>query len=130
MDSAGIACNDIDQMAGCILGGGTAVNAGLFFKPPSRDFDYNFPAGWKAADMTPYVNKVFARIPSTDTPSTDGKRYLQEGHNVLAAGLKKSGWQQVTANQSPNKKNKVFAHTPYMVSWTHFLDFYRKLIYV
>jgi cellobiose dehydrogenase (acceptor) len=32
VDSAGIACTDMDQMAGCVLGGGTAVNAGLWFK--------------------------------------------------------------------------------------------------
>ena len=32
VDSKGIACTDTDQMAGCVLGGGTAVNAGLWFK--------------------------------------------------------------------------------------------------
>jgi cellobiose dehydrogenase (acceptor) len=31
VDSKGIACDDTDQMAGCVLGGGTAVNAGLWF---------------------------------------------------------------------------------------------------
>lgn len=31
-DSTGIACTDTDQMAGCMLGGGTAVNAGLWWK--------------------------------------------------------------------------------------------------
>lgn len=32
VDSAGIACSDTDQMTGCVLGGGTAVNAGLWWK--------------------------------------------------------------------------------------------------
>jgi cellobiose dehydrogenase (acceptor) len=32
VDSAGIACTDTDQMAGCVLGGGTAVNAALWWK--------------------------------------------------------------------------------------------------
>ena len=32
VDSNGIACTDTDQMAGCVLGGGTAVNAGLWWK--------------------------------------------------------------------------------------------------
>jgi cellobiose dehydrogenase (acceptor) len=32
VDSAGIACTDTDQMAGCVLGGGSAVNAGLWWK--------------------------------------------------------------------------------------------------
>jgi cellobiose dehydrogenase (acceptor) len=31
-DSAGISCTDTDQMAGCVLGGGTAINAGLWWK--------------------------------------------------------------------------------------------------
>lgn len=31
-DSAGIACRDTDQMAGCVLGGGTAINAALWWK--------------------------------------------------------------------------------------------------
>lgn len=46
----------------------------------------------------------------------DGQRYLQEGFNVLAGGLKKSGWSEVTANNAPNQKNRTFAHTPYMFS--------------
>lgn len=29
--TAGVACDDTDQMAGCVLGGGTAVNAGLWW---------------------------------------------------------------------------------------------------
>lgn len=32
VDSAGIACSDVDRMAGCLLGGGTAINAGLWWK--------------------------------------------------------------------------------------------------
>lgn len=32
VDSNGVACADTDQMAGCVLGGGTAVNAGLWWK--------------------------------------------------------------------------------------------------
>lgn len=35
VDSAGIACTDTDQMAGCVLGGGTAVNAGLWWRVSS-----------------------------------------------------------------------------------------------
>ena len=32
VDSLGISCSDHEQMAGCVLGGGTAVNAGLWWK--------------------------------------------------------------------------------------------------
>ncbi len=35
VDAGGIACTDTDQMAGCVLGGGTAVNAGLWWRVSS-----------------------------------------------------------------------------------------------
>ncbi|KAL1862980.1 hypothetical protein VTK73DRAFT_6524 [Phialemonium thermophilum] len=116
VDSAGIACTDTDQMEGCVLGGGTAVNAGLWWKPYSLDWDYNFPAGWQSKDMAAATSRVFSRIPGTDTPSTDGKLYLQQGFNVLTSGLAAAGWKSVTANNVPDQKNHTYAHTPYMYS--------------
>lgn len=116
VDSAGIACNDIDQMAGCVLGGGTAVNAALWWNPNPLDWDYNFPTGWKSADMAAATKRVFSRIPGTDTPSMDGLRYYQEGENVIAGGLAQGGWTNVTANNVPGQKNRTFSHTPFMFS--------------
>ncbi|KAK4123284.1 carbohydrate-binding module family 1 protein [Parathielavia appendiculata] len=116
VDSKGIACDDTDQMAGCVLGGGTAVNAGLWFKPYSLDWDYLFPTGWKSRDISAAINKVFSRIPGTDTPSTDGKRYLQQGFDVLANGLGQGGWSKVTANSSPDRKNRTYSNAPFMFS--------------
>ncbi|KAL5472435.1 hypothetical protein PMIN07_000881 [Paraphaeosphaeria minitans] len=114
VDSAGIACTDTDQMAGCVLGGGTAVNAALWWKPVAVDWDTNFPAGWKSADIKSSVDAVFKRIPGTDTPSSDGKRYKQEGFNVLASAFAAAGWKQVTANNVPDQKDRVFSHSPFM----------------
>jgi len=59
---------------------------------------------------------VFSRIPGTDAPSTDGKRYKQEGFDVLAGGLSRSGWAKVTANQLPDRKNRTFSNAPFMFS--------------
>ncbi|KAI1276713.1 fungal cellulose binding domain-containing protein [Xylaria sp. FL0933] len=115
-DSAGISCTDTDQMAGCVLGGGTAINAGLWWKPNTIDWDYNFPSGWKSSDMTGATSRVFSRIPGTDTPSKDGKRYLQQGFDVISGGLAKAGWTNVTANNVPTQKNHTFTHTPFMFS--------------
>jgi cellobiose dehydrogenase (acceptor) len=114
VDSAGIACTDIDQMAGCVLGGGAAVNAALWWKPNPKDWDYNFPTGWKAADIKGATDRVFKRIPGTDTPSVDGKRYKQEGFEVLSTAFKSAGWKQVTANDVPEQKHNVFSHSPFM----------------
>jgi cellobiose dehydrogenase (acceptor) len=114
VDSAGVACTDMDQMAGCVLGGGTAVNAALWWKPVNVDFDANFPNGWKSSDMSPAVDRTFKRIVGTDTPSMDGKRYKQEGFDVLTGALGADGWRQVTANDKPNEKHRVFSHAPFM----------------
>ncbi|KAI3337680.1 fungal cellulose binding domain-containing protein [Ustulina deusta] len=115
-DSAGISCTDTDQMAGCVLGGGTAINAGLWWKPNSLDWDYNFPTGWKSSDMAGATSRVFSRIPGTDAPSKDGKRYLQQGFDVISGGLASGGWTSVVANDVPDQKNHTYTHTPFMFS--------------
>ncbi|KAL4864935.1 hypothetical protein BDV12DRAFT_211335 [Aspergillus spectabilis] len=116
VDSAGIACPDNDQMAGCVLGGGTAVNSGLWWKPYSRDFDEGFPSGWGYDDIAPSVKKVFSRIPGTITPSTDNFIYLQEGPSVLINGLLASGWKFSSFNDSPEEKYRSVGNSPYMFS--------------
>ncbi|KAF2496966.1 cellobiose dehydrogenase [Lophium mytilinum] len=115
-DASGIACTDIDQMAGCVLGGGTAVNAALWWKPNPVDWDYNFPAGWKSSDMSAATSRVFSRIPGTDHPSADGQLYLQQGYNVLSSALSAGGWKYVVPNDVPSSKDMVYGHTPYMFS--------------
>lgn len=110
------ACTDTDQMAGCILGGGTAVNAGLWWNPNPADWDYLWPSGWGSSDMAASSQAVFSRIPGTDTPSLDGVRYLQTGYSVVAEGLALAGWESITANNVPSEKNRTYAHTPYMYS--------------
>ncbi|KAI1089568.1 carbohydrate-binding module family 1 protein [Rostrohypoxylon terebratum] len=116
VDSTGIACTDTDQMAGCVLGGGTAVNSGLWWKPYSLDWDYNFPEGWQSADMAAATARVFSRIPGTYSPSMDGKLYYQQGFDVLSGGLKTAGWTEVAANDVPDEKNHIYSHTPFMFS--------------
>ncbi|KAI8241346.1 Cellobiose dehydrogenase [Colletotrichum sp. SAR 10_96] len=115
-NSAGIACQDTDQMAGCVLGGGTAINAALWWKPYSLDWDYNFPTGWKSSDVAAATSRVFSRIPGTTTPSQDGKVYLTAGRDVISAGLKSGGWTELDLNANPNSKNRTFGKTPYMYS--------------
>ncbi|QPC72185.1 hypothetical protein HYE68_002937 [Fusarium pseudograminearum] len=116
VDSAGIACPDTDQMAGCVLGGGTAVNAGLWWRPTPEDWDYNFPDGWKAKDMAKYEQRVFSRIPGTMVPSMDGKLYLDQGFKVVAGALNKAGWGEVNALKEPTAKNHTYTHPPFMFS--------------
>ncbi|KAL5361221.1 hypothetical protein BJX96DRAFT_185209 [Aspergillus floccosus] len=115
-DSKGIACDGVDQMAGCVLGGGTAVNAGLWWRPYPLDWDVNFPSGWQSADMLPATDRVFSRIPGTITPSTDSRLYLQQGANVLSNALLAGGYRSLNLNDNPDQKNHTLGHTPYMFS--------------
>ena len=114
VNSAGVACTDVTQMAGCVLGGGAAVNAALWWHPVDIDFDYNFPPGWKSADVKPAIDRVFKRIPGTDIPSMDGIRYKQEGFDILSGALGAGGWKSVIANDQPNEKNRTYSHSPFM----------------
>ena len=116
VDSAGIACPDIGTMSGCVLGGGTAINAGLWWNPVALDWDMNFPTGWKSTDLAPAISRVFSRIPGTYTPSLDGVLYNPSGYNLIGKGLAAGGWANVSANSVPNSKNRTFSHTPYMYS--------------
>jgi cellobiose dehydrogenase (acceptor) len=117
-DSTGVACDDYDTMAGCVLGGGTAVNAGMFFKPQDHDWDYNWPEGWQSSDVVDATEAMFSRIPGTDTPSMDGKRYLQEVYNVLGTAVDQAGWTNLTEgiNNMNNQKYQSFGHAPFMYS--------------
>jgi cellobiose dehydrogenase (acceptor) len=63
-----------------------------------------------------YTRKVFARIPSDDTTSMDGKRFFQQGYEVIAGGLRAANWINITANNLPDTKNKAYSYTPFMFS--------------
>ncbi|GAB7364230.1 hypothetical protein MBLNU230_g4779t1 [Neophaeotheca triangularis] len=115
-DSDGIACTDVSVMAGCVLGGGTAVNSGLWWRPNPEDFDYNFPEGWQGADMEEAVARAFDRIPFTDHPSMDGIIYKPEGYEVVAGALAAAGWSNVTAGDAPARKNMTFSRPNHMFS--------------
>lgn len=110
-----ITCSDqADNPAGCVLGGSTAVNSALWWRPPAEDFDENgYPEGWKAADMQAAIDRAFSRMPATDRPSPDGVLYSPEGYNVVSAALAAAGWNNVTANEVPDEKNGTFSYANY-----------------
>ncbi|KAI1421789.1 cellobiose dehydrogenase [Xylaria sp. FL1777] len=112
----GVICTDVDQMAGCVLGGGVAVNSGLWWKPHPDDWDYLWPQGWKSQDLAAPTDRVFERIPGTTIPSTDGKLYLQQGFSMLTSGLNASGWKSIVPNDHPDQKNFTYGHATHMFS--------------
>lgn len=100
-----------------MLGGGTAINSGLWWRPAKIDWDYNFPAGWHSEDMVGATQRVFERIPGSFTPSTDGKIYQQQGAQVIADALEQAGWERNVANDEPDAKGgRTFTNTTFMFS--------------
>jgi cellobiose dehydrogenase (acceptor) len=106
----------VNAFSGCTVGGSSAINAGLFFQPPASDWDRYFPEGWHNNDMQSAINKVRTKQPSTDTPSQDGKRYVQSGYEAAKQWLVDGGgYTEVGLNDGPgnHSKTKVFGHPIY-----------------
>ena len=74
------------------LGGNSMVNGMLFQTNPTQVFDRSWPAGWHWSDMSPYFDRVRARVPVTSTPSTDGLPQLTGPADVVHPLYAANGW--------------------------------------
>ncbi|KAJ7594442.1 cellobiose dehydrogenase [Mycena floridula] len=106
-------CKDVTVFAGCLMGGGTSINGGLYWFPTDSDFSngQGFPVEW--GNHAPYTAKLKARLPSTDHPSTDGARYLEQTFGVASQLLTSQGYRNVTINDSPNSKDHIFGYSAF-----------------
>lgn len=106
-------CKDITVFAGCLLGGGTSINGALYWYPATSDFSTG--AGWPSSwtNHQPYTSKLKARLPSTDHPSMDGKRYLTQAYDVAWQLLKNQGYNQITLNDNPDFKDHAFGYSAF-----------------
>lgn len=101
-------CDDTPAMAGCILGGGTAINGLAFIRPPSFDFGPKWPVGWRWEDVEASAERHYARNPGTTHPSADGKFYDYAVYDVLAQNLAGAGWNYADSNETPDDKLKSY----------------------
>ncbi|KAI9648095.1 hypothetical protein NHQ30_002724 [Ciborinia camelliae] len=106
-------CTDTASMAGCLLGGGTMVNALMFVRPQEADFDDKWPTGWKWTDVSSSADRLYERNPGTTNPTANSERYDQGAWNVLSSFLDNLGWSEVDAIKSPNEKTQVYSHPPW-----------------
>lgn len=107
-------CTDTANMAGCILGGGTMVNAMMFVRPQAADFDDKWPTGWKWSDVSASAEKLYERNPGTTLSSMDGQRYDQQVFSTLQRFFGTiMGFSQVDAVKSPNAKTAVYSYPPW-----------------
>ncbi|ELU43981.1 cellobiose dehydrogenase [Rhizoctonia solani AG-1 IA] len=104
-------CRDLPALGGCIIGGGAAINSMLYWYPQDEDFatSNNWPVGFQ--NIAPYVSKLHNRLPSTDVPSPDGKRYLTQVYDVFKGVLDAQGYQSITINNQRNKKDKIYGYS-------------------
>ncbi|KAF2477538.1 cellobiose dehydrogenase, partial [Lindgomyces ingoldianus] len=114
-ENAGILCPDYSATASCVLGGGTAINAGLWYKPTKEDWDLHMPPGFQSRDVGAAVSRAFSRVPWTDIPSTDGRVYVQDGPNLVIGTLTNNSlarpYKLIQANDKPNAKDRIISHT-------------------
>ncbi|KAF7979352.1 hypothetical protein HWV62_42789 [Athelia sp. TMB] len=85
----------------------------LYWIPTDQDFSTanGWPSAW--TNHAPYTAALQARLPSTDHPSTDGKRYLEQSATVVAQLLAPQGYRNITINSSPDSKDHVYGNSAF-----------------
>ncbi|CAA9966267.1 Choline dehydrogenase [Pyrenophora teres f. maculata] len=109
-------CSDTADMAGCLLGGGTAVNAMMYVRPQERDFDDKWPAGWKWTDVSAAAERLYERNPGQTHGSEDGIRHDDGAYGVLSKFFAGQGWTETDFIKNPNSKVNVYGHPPWNVA--------------
>lgn len=73
-----------------------------------------FPAGMALRRHGPYVDKVFSRIPWTNTLSMGGKHYFQDTAQRTTEVLASAGYTTLSANEQPGAKSGVVSNSEYV----------------
>lgn len=98
----------------CTMGGNSAINAGLYFQPPSSDWDDYHPEGWHAKDVKPAIDRLLTRQPAVTDYSADGKSYSESVQTAVKDWLVGSaGYEDVSFADEPDKKTKAFGRPVY-----------------
>ncbi|KAF8856239.1 FAD/NAD(P)-binding domain-containing protein [Acephala macrosclerotiorum] len=104
-------CTDTANMAGCILGGGTMVNAMMFVRPQAADFD-KWPTG--CGPTSALLLRSCMNVTLAPLSSMDGQRYDQQVFSTLQKFFATTmSFSQVDAIQSPNDKTAVYSYPPW-----------------
>ncbi|KAG2415949.1 hypothetical protein HFD88_007141 [Aspergillus terreus] len=109
-------CEDVPGMAGCVLGGGTIINAMAFIHPQAADFDDKWPEGWKWEDVSAAADRLYERNPGSMLPSADGRRYDQAMYSVLSSFFDGLGWKSVNQQEQPNEKHMIYSYPSWSIA--------------
>jgi choline dehydrogenase-like flavoprotein len=96
------------------LGGNSAFNGMLFQTNPPAAFDRHWPAGWHWRDMAPHFDRVRARMPVDNTPSTDDVPYNVGPANIVHPLYAAAGWVEADTSR-PFAVDDVYSR-PYVVT--------------
>ncbi|KAI0382366.1 putative cellobiose dehydrogenase [Hypomontagnella monticulosa] len=114
--SASLLCPSdvVTAFSACTIGGNSAINAGLYFQPPASDWDDYHPEGWKNADVQDATQRLLDMQGSITACSMDGKFYLESGYDEAKKWIvDAAGFSNVTFNDDPDNKDRVFGRTSY-----------------
>ncbi|KAF0697815.1 Aste57867_11530 [Aphanomyces stellatus] len=99
---------------GKVVGGSSSLNGMLYFHTADS---YVQDSHWPYDATT--VNANYAAIEtmfaSTNQPSPDGTRYLQEAYSILHDALSAHGFREVDINAARNDKSRSFGHPPFTI---------------
>ncbi|KDO34347.1 hypothetical protein SPRG_01483 [Saprolegnia parasitica CBS 223.65] len=100
---------------GKVIGGSSSLNGMLYFRTPDS---YVTEASWPndAATVTAGFSAIETMFTSTNNPSPDGTRYLQEAYNVMRSVLGGGGYTESSnLNNDRNAKSKSYGHPPFAI---------------
>lgn len=99
----------VHAFQGCTVGGNSAINAGLYFQPPSSDWDDYHPEGWHSADVEAATKRLLERQPAVTDYFSDGKTYVEDIQDAVKSWLVDgAGYEDVSFADEPDKKEKAY----------------------
>jgi len=96
-------------------GGNSQFNGMLFQAAPPRDFDQDWPPGWKYDDIRPYFDLVLAEMHVSDVPSTDQLFYNDGASRIVGDIYRAHGFKEVDTRVLGGLGDRYFSRA-YVVS--------------
>ncbi|KAJ0397170.1 hypothetical protein ATCC90586_001712 [Pythium insidiosum] len=107
--------SDEPSFLGKLVGGCSTINAALYFRTPDS-YVSNMKWPFSPERVTAGFDALEEMFGTTDNPSPDQQRHLQEAYKIVAQALSNhGGYREVTINDAAarNNKDKSFGHAPF-----------------
>ncbi|KAI9642064.1 hypothetical protein NHQ30_009935 [Ciborinia camelliae] len=103
-------CKNVANLASCMLGGGTAVNAAQQWWPPKKYLDNTFGnfSGWTGETFQAAIQRVADRIPPTATWSADNKHYYDQVYDLMGSVFESINITEIDSVTDVNNKYNTY----------------------